>query len=111
MLHEAIGENGTSLEHLSDAVEALRAGLGGLEGGARLRGPRRDTAGAGVIDNDRWFAGVWDDPTGGEMTAEEEAARQEDVVMERLEELVRRHVSSFYLSRGFGFVIESSLLN
>jgi hypothetical protein len=45
------------------------------------------------------------------MTAEEEAARQEDVVMERLEELVRRHVSSFYLSRGFGFVIESSLLN
>lgn len=92
MLHEAIGENGTSLEHLSDAVEALRAGLGGLEAGARLRGARRDTAGAGVIDTDSWFAEAWDDPIERETTAEEEAARQEDVVMERLEELVRHHV-------------------
>lgn len=90
MLHDAIGENGTSLEHLSDAVEALRAGLGGLEAGARLRGAHHDTAGtSAATDDESWFPEAWDVPTGGEMTAEEEAARQEDVVMERLEELVR----------------------
>jgi hypothetical protein len=95
MLHEAIGENGTSLEHLSDAVEALRAGLGGLEAGARLRGARRNT------DDDD----AWDDPTGGEMTAEEEAAMQEDVVMERLEELVRPSTRA----RIWALLIECSL--
>lgn len=89
MLHDAIGDNGTSLEHLSDAVEALRAGLGGLEAGARLRGALHDTAGTGAATDEDWVPEVWDDPTGGEMTAEEEAARQEDVVMERLEDLVR----------------------
>ena len=91
MLHDAIGENGTSLEHLSDAVDALRAGLGGLEAGARHRGARRDGADTGAADFDRWFE-AWDDPAGGEITAEEEAARQEDVVMERLEDLVRRRI-------------------
>jgi len=89
MLHDAIGDNGTSLEHLSDAVEALRAGLGGLEAGARLRGAHHDTAGTGAATDEDWFPEAWDDLTGGEMTAEEEAARQEDVVMERLEDLVR----------------------
>jgi len=93
LLHDAIGENSSSLEHLSDAVEALRAGLGGLEAGTRLRGARRDGAGAGAADFDRWIDEAWDDdPAGEEITAEEEAARQEDVVMERLEDLVRRRI-------------------
>ncbi|KIM44986.1 hypothetical protein M413DRAFT_9184 [Hebeloma cylindrosporum] len=79
MLHDAIGEDGTSLEHLSDAVEALRAGLGGLEAGARHRGTRRDGVDAG---HDRWFETGDDDPA--EMTAEEDAARQEDVADQML---------------------------
>lgn len=83
MLNDAIGE-GATLESLDHAVEALRAGLGRLEGAATAGGrSRRRARGSG--ENDEDAAGSQD----------------EDDVMERLEILVRfifsREIEERYL--------------